>query len=299
MTATGLTWSLVTQLTDQNFGVPTDVTFHFVDENDFEVVGEDDTNDEVKAHRLILALVSQKFKDMFYNTSGCVSDVIVIKNVTNNVFAAMISFIYGSQSALENLSLCELSELVKVAEEYGVVGVVQTVSEIIESFSVSEENLLEAVKTASEFEKFTEMSRMLIRHCAAFIKAAVKDDSEIEEFVTSLDENKSVTEKLLAAMTSLSPPPCSNCLASPCLDNTTIPHTEKMVVGCQVAVKNNNCPDRWGPGTMAQHGRVTKVPSPEMVGVRWCDGSESDYNVHLTDKKDDPQLVYHCGAEGA
>eukprot|EP00092_Neocalanus_flemingeri_P019238 GFUD01020840.1.p1 GENE.GFUD01020840.1~~GFUD01020840.1.p1 ORF type:complete len:300 (-),score=101.27 GFUD01020840.1:264-1163(-) len=299
MAPAGLCWSLVAQLTDEKFGVPTDVTFQFVDENDFEVIDADGTNEEVRAHKLILALVSQKFKDMFYNTSVSDSDVILIKNASRKAFAAMISFIYGSNAAFDMFKLSEVLELVMVAEEYHVIGLVEIVTEIIEHFSVNEDNLLETLKIALKFDQFPELSRMVFYNCAAYIKASVKNDNEIEEFIATLDEEDSVAEKLMSALTSLTPPPCSNCVASPCMDTITIPHTENMMVGCQVAVKNNNCPDHWGHGAMAQHGKVTKVVSQQTVRVGWCDGSESEYNVYLTDKKDDPQLVFHCGAGGA
>ena len=103
-------------------------------------------------------------------------------------------------------------------------------------------------------------------------------------------------QNIMRAITHLTPPTCTNCLATPCLNNTTIPNTNNMMPGCKVAVKNNNCPDYWGSTPLAQQGNVTKVPSPQMVRVEWCDGSESDYNVYLTNNTADPQLVFHCGA---
>ena len=289
------TWALVSQLAHPEFGIQSDVTFQFVDDNGFEVIDVDHIIDEeVKAHKMILALVSQKFKDIFYTTPPS-SDVFVIKNVAKDVFAAMIAFIYGNREDLENLSMTELLELVILAEEYEVVGLVKTTMELIENFSVTEENLLETVKEVLEFEN---ISDVMFHHCAAYIKANL-NLSEIEEFITCLDQEKMVAEKLRCAMSLLIPPPCSNCLSSPCLDKTTIPHTERLVAGCQVAVQNNNCPDKWGSSPLGQHGEVTKMTSLQMVQVAWCDGSESEYNVHHTDNKNDPQLVYHCGAVGA
>jgi len=291
MGTTGLSWDLVAQLKDRNFGIPADVTFHFGDDEDFEMIDDDVVNDDVQAHRMILALASDKFKDMFYTTPNTHSEV-KIENISRSVFSAMISFIYGIPAELQALCFADLLELVRVGEDYKVAGLVQATQDTIESFSVDEGILFETVKDLLDMETDSDE---IIKHCAVFIKSNLKDD-EIEEFIESLEQNEIMSENIMRAITHLIPPPCTNCLATPCLNNTTIPNTNTMMPGCKVAVKNNNCPDYWGSTPLAQQGNVTKVPSPQMVRVEWCDGSESDYNVYLTDNTADPQLVYHCGA---
>jgi len=293
MDGIGPTWDLVAQLTDGKFGVPADVTFLFEDENEFEVIGEVEA-EEVNCHKVILALVSKKFREMCYGTSTNMSKTIRIKDVSRKVFTRMISYIYGSKTDFEKLSLPELLELVNAAEEYEVVGLTDALIEMIDNFPVNEENLLETLNMSAEFEKFPDIAGKLFIHCANYIKSNIKDHTEIEGFIDQLDLSKNAREELIAVLTSLTPPPCSNCSQSPCLDSSTIPNTEKVVVGSTVAVINNNCPGYWGTATKAQHGQVTKLVAHQTVRVLWCDGSESDYNVYLTDRKQDPQLVYHC-----
>lgn len=290
MDGVGPTWDLVTQLTDAKFGVPADITFQFEDENEFEEIEAEELN----CHKVILALVSKKFKEMCYGTSTKTSSTIIIRDVPRKVFTAMISYIYGSKTAFEKLGLPELLELVNAAEEYEVVGLTDTIIEIMDNFPVNEENLMETLNISSEFEKFPDIAGKLFLHSANYIKSNIKDDTDIEDFIDNLDLNKNATEELITVLSSLTPPPCFNCSQSPCMNNSTIPNTEKVMVGCLVAVINNNCPDYWGTADKAQQGQVTKLVSHQTVRVLWCDGSECDYNVHLTDKKQDPQLVYHC-----
>jgi len=293
MGPTGLSWGLVAQLRDTNFGIPADVTFHFGDDDDFEMIEDDIVDDDVKAHRMILALASDKFKDMLYTTHDDNNDV-KIENISKSVFSAMISFIYGTTADLQALNICELMELRDVSKDYKVAGLAQATQDTIERFSVTEDNLFETVKDILEIEADSDE---MIQHCARFIKSNLKDN-EIDEFIESLDQNKTMSENISRAIGNLIPPPCSNCLATPCLNNTTIPNTNNMIPGCKVAVKNNNCPGYWGSAPLAQQGKVTRIPSSQMVRVGWCDGSESDYNVYLTLNSEDPQLVYHCGSPG-
>jgi len=140
-------------LTDEKFGVPADVTFLFEDENEFEVIGEVEA-EEVNCHKVILALVSKKFREMCYGTSTNTSKTIRIKDVSRKVFTKMMSYIYGSITDFEKLSLLELLELVNAAEEYEVVGLTDALIEMIDNFPVNEGNLLETLNMSAEFEKF-------------------------------------------------------------------------------------------------------------------------------------------------
>jgi len=280
---------LVAQLRDGDFGIPCDVTFHFGDDEDFEMIDADVVNEDVKAHRVILALASDKFKKMFYTMPT--QNEVKIENISRSVFSAMISFIYGIPADLQTLDFAELLELLKVGEDYKVAGLIEATQDTIESFSVDEDILFETVRDLLDIENDSEE---MIKNCAGLIKSNLKD-VEIEEFIESLDQNEIMSEKIMRAITHLIPPPCNNCLATPCLNHTTIPNTNNMTPGCKVAVKNNNCPDYWGSTPLAQQGTVSKIPSTQMVRVEWCDGSESDYNVYLTKNTGDPQLVYHCG----
>jgi len=89
---------------------------------------------------------------------------------------------------------------------------------------------------------------------------------------------------------------CSNCDCVACRDGQVICSTLEFGgrLGCQVAVAN--CVrSYWGNGYRAQRGEVTKLDSPSTVTVRWVDGSESQYNVYITENPEtDTVLCFHC-----
>jgi len=97
------------------------------------------------------------------------------------------------------------------------------------------------------------------------------------------------------------------------LDNTSVPlkmlcNMERTFQACmpqmlgipkhsilnQVAVAN--CvTSYWGNGYRAQRGEVTKIDSTDRVTVQWVDGSESQFNVHPTERPEtDSVLCFHC-----
>merc|ERR1712013_369595 len=278
MGPTGLSWGLVAQLRDTNFGIPADVTFHFGDDDDFEMIEDDIVDDDVKAHRMILALASDKFKDMLYTPHDDNNDV-KIENISKSVFSAMISFIYGTSTDLQALNICELMELRDVSKDYKVAGLAQATQDTIERFSVTEDNLFETVKDILDIEADSEE---MIQHCAMFIKSNLKNN-EIDGFIESLDQNKTMSENISRAIGNLTPPPCNNCLATPCLNNTTIPNTNNMIPGCKVAVMN--CADNTGGKNLyviavyGIRGRLNRLPAA-------CSGDM----VLATVKKGKPEL---------
>jgi len=89
---------------------------------------------------------------------------------------------------------------------------------------------------------------------------------------------------------------CENCNCIVCKDGEVIASTLEFGgrLGCQVAVAN--CvTSYWGNGYRAQRGEVTKIDSTDRVTVHWVDGSESQFNVHPTERPEtDTVLCFHC-----
>jgi len=89
---------------------------------------------------------------------------------------------------------------------------------------------------------------------------------------------------------------CENCGCIACKDGEVIASTLEFEgrLGCQVAVAN--CvTSYWGNGYRAQRGEVTKIESTDRVKVQWVDGSESQFNVHPTERPEtDTVLCFHC-----
>jgi len=107
---------------------------------------------------------------------------------------------------------------------------------------------------------------------------------------------------------------CRNCGCLACLDGEVIASTLDFGgrLGCQAAENLNNTTcfilnsktevavancvtSYWGNRFRAQQGKVSKIDCLDRVTVRWVDGSESQFNVHPTDRPDtDTVLCFHC-----
>merc|ERR1712240_186711 len=80
-------------------------------------------------------------------------------------------------------------------------------------------------------------------------------------------------------------------LATENLNNTTC-----FILNSKTEVAVANCvTSYWGNKFRAQQGKVSKIDCLDRVTVRWVDGSESQFNVHPTDRPDtDTVLCFHC-----
>ena len=75
---------------------------------------------EVKAHKMILALVSDVFTTEFFGSMKEDKDDIDIKDASQEVFQAMIDFIYNKQVDLGEYDLPFTSQLYNLAEKYNI-----------------------------------------------------------------------------------------------------------------------------------------------------------------------------------
>jgi len=95
----------VKQSLSSELGIPTDVEFTFKEDGaGSPILGE------IRAHKFILALASDVFKNGFY---GGLADesIIEVKDVTKESFGAMIDFIYNKKTDLQTYefeNLCTL-----------------------------------------------------------------------------------------------------------------------------------------------------------------------------------------------
>ena len=112
-------WSkLIAKTTDESFGIMPDVTFQIV-----EKMGTKRKLHEVKAHKMILEMVSPTFKTMFYITDvgDKTSEMIQILETTALAFQIVIDAIYHSKfigESLEGKSVHEVFDVVNVIERY-------------------------------------------------------------------------------------------------------------------------------------------------------------------------------------
>ena len=98
---------LITKMTNESFGIPPDVTFQIKENGELH---------EVKAHKMILGMVSPTFMTMFYTTDvgDKNANVIKIKKTTAPAFRIMINAVYNVKSidaSLEGKSVHEIFDV--------------------------------------------------------------------------------------------------------------------------------------------------------------------------------------------
>eukprot|EP00092_Neocalanus_flemingeri_P037484 GFUD01040816.1.p1 GENE.GFUD01040816.1~~GFUD01040816.1.p1 ORF type:complete len:274 (-),score=42.39 GFUD01040816.1:15-836(-) len=214
---------------DPNSDLPTDVTFFFQ--------GEDNIVKEVKAHKLILSMASDVFKREFYGTMK--EEDVVIKDASQQVFQAMIEFIYNKRTALGDLELSFLASLYYLAEKYYLEDLKEGILAIIPEHEVNNENVLDVAILAEESILHQPLSAALYFAAPSFLKSAF--NGKLEKAVDFCVENEStelhglVLFKMLATMKNIPDPDlCENCKQTPCLNGKTLT-AQNFMPGAKVA----------------------------------------------------------------
>ena len=120
MTSSPFHWSkLIAGISDESFGIPTDVTFQIVDET-----GAKRSLQEVRAHKMILGMVSDIFKTMFYSTNvgNKTANIIKIEKTTAPAFRIMIDAVYNIKSigdSLKGKSVDEIFDIMILVDKIG------------------------------------------------------------------------------------------------------------------------------------------------------------------------------------
>lgn len=316
MSSSSLTWSLMSKLVDDTWPrIPTDFTIHLVDEEageweeGFQVLREPV---QVEAHRMVLALVSPVLHALLYNNDQPPSSITL--ECSSGALSAVLAHIYGRQLEWARLTPTERDQVVSLGRQYQIVG-------LLEAAAVAEEELLDelfavSLQTkllSSEEEKTTTIP--LDGQSDNVMKSLTNDTADssvqldnassrkvsislVENINNEAAENNSRTLDIDEDedMTEADEATCENCDCIACKDGEVIASTLEFGgrLGCQVAVAN--CvTSYWGNGYRAQRGEVTKIDSTDRVTVQWVDGSESQFNVHPTERPEtDSVLCFHC-----
>lgn len=124
-------WSRVM---DETIDIPMDVTFKIV---------EDGIVAEVKAHKMVLGMVSRVFKTMFFITSiGDKSAMeIPVKNTTKPAFQIMIDAVYNKisiEDSLKEKSVYEIFAVLDLANRFEIPELLQAVVNHLTTLTVTE-----------------------------------------------------------------------------------------------------------------------------------------------------------------
>ena len=108
-------WSLLPSLLSTSSTIPTNITFKVVDKEEQEVA-------MLEAHKMIVALHSDHFRNAFYGSGTKFKEgtegVIVIKETTKEAFADFLGFLYEKKIDFKTKNLEELYEILNLAERY-------------------------------------------------------------------------------------------------------------------------------------------------------------------------------------
>ena len=277
-------WSILSTLITSSSPIPGDIKFKVVDKEDGLVT-------TLEAHKIILALHSDHFKNAFFGSGVKFKEeeegIMVIKETTLAAFEDFVGFYYEKEIEFEKKSLKELYEILNLAERYQVAELTDRVSDHIKNFPLSIDNVVEVAATASQdFAHFERASEALYASCVAIVETNLTSLQSVVNFVQSNGDEMTVM-KLLKELKN----PCSNCQQRPCLKGSTISAEDLIVPGMKV---ENNIFNGWGRQRWA---KVVVSRSGGIVTLRLKSepNSVSDlYQSNIVDRYGVPILQYAC-----
>ena len=255
MSPTPFNWSrLIAKITDETFGILPDVVFQIV---------ENDQLYEIKAHKMILAMVSPTFKTMFYSTDVGDKTVNVIKidKTTAPAFQILKDAIYNIKSigqSLQGKSVDEVFHVVDLIERYHIPELMEAVKEHLANFPITDDTVLEVAEEAMEYSTMFEAeSEHLLLTCAKFLAPKLKDGVAMMQYAKENKDRKEVFATLLALMGDIVPTECPNCKKEVCQDGQMVKQDEFRE---GLIVTNNRASGGW---RNVDYGttKITKVES--------------------------------------
>merc|ERR1719318_13187 len=181
--------------------VPTDVTF---------VISQ--CGSEVKAHRWVMAMGSPVLQKQFYGGLATgTEERISVQETTKEAFVRMVDFLYGKVINWEVLTVEELFNIANMAEKYHIDALKENVKKSLQTYPLSEDNVVMCASIAREYHQFVELSQELFLHCTEFLKSVVVKAEDYEAFAAKYcDSDLGETAiKLLGMMSKVAPVPAA------------------------------------------------------------------------------------------
>jgi len=185
-----------------NSSIPPDVAFKIM---------EAGTAHYVNAHKMILAMVSPVFEDMFYthNTASKSAKEIEIPDTTKPAFEIMISAIYDAmliEDSLKGKSVNEVFNVLYLVTKYQIPELIRAVEAYLSSFPLTDNTVVEVASEAIEFrETFHKQAQDLLLLCAKFLKTKLTDVPSLLRFVVENKDELATVNELQIIMHSLTP----------------------------------------------------------------------------------------------
>jgi len=251
-------WSVLSTLLSSSSPIPGDVKFNVMDQEDKVVA-------TLEAHKIILALHSDHFKNAFFGSGTLFKEnednIVQIKETTKEAFEDYVGFNYEKRIKFEKKNLEELYEILNLAERYQVKELKDKVSDFIKNFPLSIDNVAKVAATACEFPQFGEGSQELYAKCVTFLGTQFTDAQSVLNFV-SRNEDEATVVKLLRDVKN---PGCPNCQQTPCRNRSSISRKDLLLPGMLIQTGDSG----WRQRYKNQLCRVVSAKEGGNVSVTW------------------------------
>ena len=264
-------WSVLSTLLSSSSPIPGDVKFNVMDQEDKVIAS-------LHAHKIILALHSEHFKNAFFGSGTLFKEnednVVEIKETTKEAFEDYLGFNYEKRIKFEKKNLVELYELLNLAERYQVKELKDKVSHFIKNFPLSIDNVAKVAATACEFAQFGEGSLELYAKCVTFLATQFTDAQSVLNFVVR-NEDEATVVKLLRDVKN---PGCPNCQQTPCRNKSSISRKDLLLPGMLIQTGDSG----WRQRYKHQLCRVVSTGEGGNVSVTWVN-PPAHHDVDVSD----------------
>jgi len=228
--------SVVQQTLSAASEIPTDVKFMFEEEEDGRMIIK-----EIRAHKFILALVSDVFRRGFYGGTMPDDGSIEIKDVTKESFEAMIDFLYHKKADLRIYEWDILCSLYYLGDKYNIKILMEVSVKAILSKEITAVNVLNVGLLADKNSVHEELAETLYEAAALGLSKMFDGDVvKVQQFFHELDATEAPTStssfkslvKIMARVRKAAV--CKNCKVTPCLNGRKIT-TENFVSGALIS----------------------------------------------------------------
>ena len=178
------------QYRDANSVIPPDIFFSVPRSSDTDEENIDlevDKNNLIGAHKLLLAGSSEVFRANFFGLMKMNGEVMVVKETTKEAFATLINFIYwplGKEifSLKHITNLEELCDIVEISERYQVPDLVQIAKEAIQTFEITEKNVIFSATVAEKYKVFEGIEEILNNKNMEVLERTMKSAGDVCDY---------------------------------------------------------------------------------------------------------------------
>ena len=203
--------------------IPTDISFKVeecnTDNHEIEFQSE-----VVKAHKFILSMASDIFRDQFMGTLKEENTIIEVKDTTIAAFKEFINLIYTKQiTTITNIE--EIFQVMILAQKYHIWSMKEKLEIMINNFEINIKNIIFNTMRAKYYSNvlgFENISKKFIIRCGKFLYEALPTKNDIALFLKkSIEDYPNIDANLLIELIALNAK-CEMCMSNPCLNGKEV-----------------------------------------------------------------------------